>query len=89
MEWTAKSDRAADDQGQRGQRAVIAVTGITGRIRGMKFKRPDGKSVRPDLIIPTTRRRDESAKSPSQCDERRILSGACWAWPGRRRRSAA
>ena len=31
--------------------AIIKVAGITGRIRGMKFKRPDGKSVRPSLVV--------------------------------------
>ena len=31
--------------------AIIRVRGLTGRIRGMKFTRPDGKTVRPDLVI--------------------------------------
>jgi hypothetical protein len=63
-------------KGSPASAAVIAVTGITGRIRGMKFKRPDGKSVRPDLIIPDDPQTRESAKSPSQCDEReKILCG--------------
>ena len=37
---------------------IIKVAGITGRIRGMKTKTSDGRSVRPELVIldrPTTR----------------------------------
>jgi hypothetical protein len=67
--------------------AVIQVKGITGGIRGKKFKRPDGRSVRPDLVIIDDPQTDESAKSPSQCAERvRILSGAVLglAGPGKK-----
>jgi hypothetical protein len=31
--------------------AIIKVAGITGRIRGMKFKRSDGMTVRPSLVV--------------------------------------
>ena len=31
--------------------AIIKVAGLTGRIRGMKFKRPDGKTVRPSQVV--------------------------------------
>ncbi len=40
-----------EDGRSRGSGAIIKVAGITGRIRGMKFKRPDGKSVRPGLVV--------------------------------------
>lgn len=30
---------------------IVRVAGITGRIRGMKYKRADGKNVRPSLVI--------------------------------------
>jgi len=57
--------------------AVIKVAGITGRIRGMKFKRPDGKSVRPSLVVLDDPQTDESARSVSQCQQREsILAGA-------------
>lgn len=57
--------------------AVIKVAGITGRIRGMKFKRPDGKSVRPELVVLDDPQTDESARSVSQCRQREsILAGA-------------
>jgi len=57
--------------------AIVKVAGITGRIRGMKFQRPDGASVRPDLVIVDDPQTDQSAHSLSQCATReRILAGA-------------
>ncbi len=67
--------------------AVIRVAGLTGQIRGMKFKRADGRSSRPSLVIIDDPQTDESARSPSQCAEReRILAGAVLglAGPGRK-----
>ncbi len=66
-----------DDARSRGSGAIIKVAGITGRIRGMKFKRPDGKSVRPNLVVLDDPQTDESARSVSQCQQREsILAGA-------------
>jgi hypothetical protein len=57
--------------------AIICVRGITGRIRGMKFRRPDGETVRPDLCIVDDPQTDTSARSVTQCTKRlRILTGA-------------
>lgn len=57
--------------------AIVQVAGITGRVRGMKFQRPDGGSVRPDLVICDDPQTDESANSLSQCATReKILAGA-------------
>lgn len=67
--------------------ALIKVAGITGRIRGMKYKRADGKSVRPSLVLIDDPQTDESARSPSQCATReRILAGAILglAGPGKK-----
>lgn len=67
--------------------AIIKVAGITGRIRGMKYKRADGRAVRPSLVILDDPQTDESARSASQCAEReRILAGAVLglARPGRK-----
>lgn len=67
--------------------AIIKVTGITGRIRGLKFKRPDGKAVRPSLVVLDDPQTDESARSLSQCATReRILAGAVLglAGPGKK-----
>jgi hypothetical protein len=66
---------------------IIKVTGLTGGVRGMKFKRPDGKTVRPDLVVVDDPQTDASARSPSQCETReRILSGAILglAGPGKK-----
>ena len=57
--------------------AVIRVAGITGRIRGLKHKTPEGVSLRPDLVIVDDPQTDESARSATQCEQReRILAGA-------------
>lgn len=66
---------------------IIRVAGITGRVRGMKYKRPDGQSVRPSLVLIDDPQTDESARSPSQCATReRILAGAILglSGPGRK-----
>jgi hypothetical protein len=67
--------------------AVIKVAGITGRIRGMKFKRADGRAVRPSLVVLDDPQTDESARSLSQCAHREsILAGAVlgMAGPGKK-----
>ncbi len=57
--------------------AIIKVAGITGRIRGMKYKRADGHTVRPSLVVIDDPQTDESARSLSQCATREgILAGA-------------
>jgi hypothetical protein len=57
--------------------AIIKVAGITGRIRGMKYKRADGKTVRPTLVVLDDPQTDESSRSLSQCATREsILAGA-------------
>jgi hypothetical protein len=40
-----------DDGTSKASGAIIKVAGITGRIRGMKYKRADGKTVRPSLLV--------------------------------------
>ncbi len=85
--WTAREIVLPTIEGSRASGAIIRVAGITGRIRGMKYKRPDGGAVRPSLVLIDDPQTDESARSPSQCDAReRILSGAILglAGPGRK-----
>lgn len=70
-----------------GSGAIVRVAGITGRIRGMKFKRPDGRSARPSLVVIDDPQTDESARSLSQCATReRTLAGAVLglAGPGKK-----
>ena len=79
--WTAKEivlpTIAPDGEPSAASGAIIRVAGITGRIRGMKFKRADGQSVRPSLVLIDDPQTDESARSPSQCANReRVLAGA-------------
>ena len=67
--------------------AIVKVAGITGRIRGMKFKRADGRSARPSLVVIDDPQTDESARSLSQCATREsILAGAVLglAGPGKK-----
>lgn len=76
-----------DDRRPPGAGGIVRVAGITGRVRGMKAKLPDGRSVRPSLVLVDDPQSDESARSPSQCAAREaILAGAVLglAGPGKR-----
>jgi len=87
INWTGKEIVLPTVAGSLASGAIVKTTGITGRIRGMKFKRPDGASVRPSLVILDDPQTDESARSPSQCNTREsILAGAVLglAGPGQR-----
>ncbi len=75
--WTAREIVLPTVEGSPASGAIIRVAGLTGRIRGMKFKRADGQSVRPSLVLIDDPQTDESARSPSQCAAReRVLAGA-------------
>jgi len=87
MDWTSGEIVLPTIPGSMASGGVIRVGGITGRIRGMKYKRPDGRSVRPSLVLIDDPQTDTSAKSPSQCATREaILSGAILglAGPGKK-----
>jgi len=57
--------------------AIIRVAGIESRIRGMKFKRADGRAVRPSLVVLDDPQTDESARSEQQVRARmETLNGA-------------
>ncbi len=63
-------------QGSVASGARLVVTGIEGRVRGMKWSH-DGRTVRPDLVIPDDPQTDRSAQSHAMCAKReRILAGA-------------
>jgi hypothetical protein len=77
MEFTAKSLVLPNIPGSPSSEAVVVTAGITGRIRGMHYKRGDGRSTRPSLVVIDDPQTDESASSASQCQTReRVLSGA-------------
>ena len=85
--WSAKEIVLPTIPGSSASGAIVKVAGLTGCIRGMKFKRPDGRSSRPSLVVLDDPQTDQSARSPSQCSYREsILSGAILglAGPGKK-----
>ncbi len=85
--WTAREIVLPTIPGSKASGAIIKVAGITGRIRGMKYKRADGQTVRPTLVVIDDPQTDESARSLSQCATREsILAGAVLglAGPGKK-----
>ena len=87
IEWNAKEIVLPTIPGSPSAGSVIKVASITGGIRGMKHKRADGKTIRPDFVIPDDPQTDESAKSASQCQTReQVISKAVLglAGPGKK-----
>jgi len=75
--WTAREIVLPTILASKASGAIIKVAGITGRIRGMKYKRADGKTVRPTLVVLDDPQTDESARSLTQCATREsVLAGA-------------
>lgn len=74
--WTSDELVLPTIEGSAASGVVVRVAGLTGRVRGMKFKRPDGKTVRPKLVIVDDPQTNESANSIEQCRKRvRVLAG--------------
>ncbi|HHK42053.1 MAG TPA: hypothetical protein ENJ50_06500, partial [Planctomycetaceae bacterium] len=85
--WTAREIVLPTIADSKASGAIIKVAGITGRIRGMKYKRADGQTMRPSLVVIDDPQTDESARSLSQCATREsILAGAILglAGPGKK-----
>jgi hypothetical protein len=77
LEWTADQITLPWIPGAPSAGAAVRVAGITGRIRGAQHIRADGKTLRPSLVLIDDPQTDDSANSPSQCDNReRIIKGA-------------
>ena len=77
IEWKQNVVVLPTIEGAPGSGAIIKATGLTGRVRGMKHKRPDGRNARPSLVILDDPQTDESAYSDTQNEKRlRILNGA-------------
>lgn len=75
--WTAKEANFPTVAGSKCSGAVICVTGITGRVRGMKAATADGKIIRPDLAIADDPQTDDSAVSLPEITKReKKLRGA-------------
>ena len=81
--WTNNEIVLPTIAGSKASGIVVRVAGITGRVRGMKYKRPDGRSVRPSLVIIDDPQTNESAGSLEQTRKRiRVLAAqpdARWA----------
>ena len=60
-------------EGSKSSGVIIVSRGITGSIRGLRHKTPDGVVVRPSLALLDDVQTTESADSPSQCDKREKL----------------
>ena len=75
--WTADEIVLPTIPDSKASGAIIRVAGIESRIRGMKFKRADGRAVRPSLVVLDDPQTDESARSDPQTKARmETLSGA-------------
>ncbi len=75
--WTADEIVLPTIDGSKASGAIIRVAGIESRIRGMKFKRADGRAVRPSLVVLDDPQTDESARSDQQVRARmETLNGA-------------
>lgn len=76
--------------GSRASGAIIKVAGLTGNLRGAVHVRPDGRSVRPTLVICDDPQTDQSARSPSQCHYReKLIAGAVLGLAGPGKKIAA
>lgn len=77
IKWTSKEIVLPTIKGSSASGAIIRVAGITSRIRGMKFKRPENaQSLRPSLVIIDDPQTSESANSLEQIRKRvRVLAG--------------
>jgi len=74
--WTSNEIVLPTIRGSKASGIIVRVAGITGRVRGMKYKRPDGRSVRPSLVIIDDPQTSESAGSLEQTRKRvRVLGG--------------
>jgi len=66
----------ADGERYPSRGVVIEPRSITGRLRGTRHVRPDGATVRPDLLVPDDVQTDESAASSRQVRTRLRLLNA-------------
>jgi Phage terminase large subunit (GpA) len=75
--WKEKMIVLPTVEGSKASGAVIKAAGLTASIRGTKYKRADGETVRPTYALIDDPQTDASANSETQCKSReRILSGA-------------
>ena len=74
--WTANEIVLPTIAGAASSGVIVRVAGITGRIRGMKYKKPDGRTIRPEFVVIDDPQPSESAGSIEQTRKRvRVLAG--------------
>ena len=74
--WTANEIVLPTIAGSASSGVIVRVAGITGRIRGMKYKKPDGRTIRPEFVVIDDPQTSESADSVEQTRKRvRVLAG--------------
>ena len=85
IEWGADRIILPTIKGSKASGVVISCSGMRGsEIRGQNYARPDGKVVRPRLVLIDDPQTTESAWSKSQCDHREaILAGDVLGMAGR------
>ena len=88
--WTNEEIRLPTIPDSVASGAILAGAGLTGRIRGLKRKLPNGTPVRPDFALLDDPQTDESARSPSQVVTReRLIKGAVLGLAGPGQKIAA
>lgn len=89
IEWTDSRIVMPTVPGSLASGAIIVVTSMTGRIRGIKYTRRDGRSVRPDFALVDDPQTDDTAKSETETADRlAILKGAILKAAGPKRKIA-
>lgn len=70
IEWGKECIVLPTIPGAASSSAIIEVRSVTGAIRGMRHRLPDGTILRPDLALVDDFQTKRSAKSPQQCQDR-------------------
>lgn len=70
IEWGADRIILPTVPGSLSSGSVIAVAGLTGAIRGLSLPGPDGRVLRPDMVVIDDSQTRESAGSPTQTASR-------------------
>lgn len=90
IRWTSREIALPMIPRSKAAGAVIRVSGLTGRFRGLKHTRPDGRTVRPTLVLLDDPQTDQSALSPTQSQHRaEIVAGAVLGLAGPGKKIAA
>lgn len=59
--------------GSKSSGSIIRALGLTGAIRGQLYTTPEGQTLRPDIVLVDDAQTRESAKSPTQTEDREAL----------------